>query len=152
MTVNISNSLYHYTTEHSRLAIIKSGVLRPSLDSGDGNDIRYGEGQYFTNIAPEMIACRLSNDNDNLVPRIIACQLSSEMTTAQKEAGKISLKQLSARIMDGAIVPWKFYCFIEFDVSNLVIESTENPHVYIHRSTVNLDISNLIIRSGEIPR
>lgn len=151
MTV-IIKSLYHYTTEDSRFAIINSGVLYPSLDRGDSNDIRYGEGQYFTNLAPEMIACKLRIDNDNLIPTMIACQLSSEMTTAQREAGKISLKQLSARIMDGAIVPWKLYCFVEFDVSSLVIKSTENPHVYIHRSTVNLDISNLIIRSGKVPR
>lgn len=151
MTVIIKN-LYHYTTEDSRFAIINSGVLYPSLDRGDSNDVRYGEGQYFTNLAPEMIACKLRIDNDNPIPTMIACQLSSEMTTAQREAGKISLKQLSARIMDGAIVPWKLYCFVEFDVSSLVIESTENPHVYIHRSTVNLDISNLIIRSGKVPR
>jgi hypothetical protein len=78
--------------------------------------------------------------------------ISSEMTDEQKEAGQISLKQLSARIMDGAIVPWKLYCFIEFDVSGLIIESTESQYIYLHRSKLDLDVSKLIIRSGETPR
>jgi hypothetical protein len=79
-------------------------------------------------------------------------EFTSEMTDEQKEAGKISLKQLSARIMDGAIVPWKLYCFIEFDVSSLRIEPTESEYIYLHRSKIDLDISKLIIRSGETPR
>lgn len=152
MTVNIPNRLYHYTTELARLAIIESKVLHPSLDRGNNRDVRYGEGQYFTNLAPETIACKLNIIDGNPIQTTIACQLSSDMTNAQKEAGQISLKQLSARIMDGAIVPWKLHCFVEFDVSNLIIEPTENPYVYIHKSKMNLEIGNLIIRSGETPR
>jgi HYD1 signature containing ADP-ribosyltransferase len=152
LTVNIFNSFYHYTTESARLAIIESGVLRPSLDRGDNTDVRYGEGQYFTNLAPEMIACKLKIIDISTTPETIACQLSSEMTEQQKQAGQISLKQLSARIMDGAIVPLKLHCFIEFDVSNLIIERTESSYIYLHRSRTDLDISNLIIRSGETPR
>ena len=152
MNLNSPNRLYHYTTELGRLAIIKSKALYPSLDRGDNADVRYGEGQYFTNLAPEMIACRLRIEDENLVPTMIACQLSSDMTNEQKEAGQISLRQLSARIMDGAIVPWKLYCFIEFDVSNLIIEPTESEYIYLHKSKIELDISKLIIRSGETPR
>lgn len=152
MNLNSPNRLYHYTTELSRLAIIKSKALYPSLDRGDNTDVRYGEGQYFTNLAPEMIACRLRIEDENLVPTMIACQLSSDMTNEQKESGQISLRQLSARIMDGAIVPWKLYCFIEFDVSNLIIEPTESEYIYLHKSKIELDISKLIIRSGETPR
>jgi HYD1 signature containing ADP-ribosyltransferase len=152
LTLTIPNRLYHYTTELGLLGIIKSKTLYPSLDRGDNTDVRYGEGQYFTNLAPEMIACRFRIEDENLVPKMIACQLSSDMTDEQKEAGQISLKQLSARIMDGAIVPWKLYCFIEFDVSSLRIEPTESEYIYLHRSKIDLDISKLIIRSGETPR
>jgi hypothetical protein len=134
------------------LVLLENKILYPSLDRGDNTDVRYGEGQYFTNLAPEMIACRFSLEDENLVPKMIACQLSSDMTDDQKEAGQISLKQLSARIMDGAVVPWKLYCFIEFDVSNLMIEPTESQYIYLHKSKIALDISKLIIRSGETPR
>ena len=143
MTVNIPKRLYHYTTELGRLGILRNKVIYPSLDRGDNTDVRYGEGQYFTNLAPEMIACRAKIEDEAFVPKMIACQLSSEMTAKQKEAGQISLKQLSARIMDGAVVPWKLYCFIEFDVSSLVLEPTESEYIYIHRSKIDLDISNL---------
>jgi hypothetical protein len=152
LTANIPSRLYHYTTEIGRLAIIESKVLHPSLDRGDNTDVRYGEGQYFTNLAPEMIACKSNIIDGSKVSEKTACQLSIDMTDTQKEAGQISLKQLSARIMDGAIVPWKLYCFIEFDVSSLAIETTESPYIYIHRSKLDLEIGNLTIRSGDVPR
>jgi hypothetical protein len=152
LPVNIPDSLYHYTTESGLLGILKGKILYPSLDRGDNIDVRYGEGQYFTNLAPEMIACQLRIEDEDLTPKMVACQLSSEMTDKQKEAGQISLKQLSARIMDGAVVPWKLYCFIELDVSGLILESTESEYIYVHRSRTDLDVSQLIIRSGETPR
>ena len=71
------------------------------------------------------------------------------MTPAQIASGQISLLQLFRRIMAGSVEPEKLLCYIEFDVSDLAIESTENPYIYIHRSTIDLNISNLIIRSGE---
>jgi hypothetical protein len=132
LTVNIPNSLYHYTTESSLLAIIESKVLYPSLDRGDGTDIKYGEGQYFTNISPD----------------IIACMSQSQMTSIQIESGQISLIQLAGRIMAGTLTLDRFYYFIEFNVSALIIDRTDNPYTFIHKSKVDLDISNLIIRSG----
>ena len=134
LTVNIFNSFYHYTTESARIAIIESGVLRPSLDRGDNTDVRYGEGQYFTNIAPETIACRSR----------------TEMTPTQIEAGQISLFQLANRIMRGTPSPEKLEYFIEFDVDNLsIIYSSQYEYIYFHESKIDLDISNRIIRSGK---
>jgi hypothetical protein len=133
LIVHTPNSLYHYTTKYGRLAIIESGVLRPSLPKSNRRDVLYGSGQYFTNISPEMIACKSITD----------------MTLAQIESGQISLLQLSRRIMAGTQSLEKFCCFIQFDVSTLIIEDTENPCIYLHRSDIDIDISNLIIRSGD---
>jgi HYD1 signature containing ADP-ribosyltransferase len=132
LPVNISNSLYHYTTEYGRLAIIESGVLRPSLVRKDGRDALYGSGQYFTNISPDLIICESRED----------------LTPAQKEAGQISLEQLSYRIMGGVGSPERLAYFIEFDVSTLIIEIPGSRYICLHRNEVNLDIKNLIIRSG----
>jgi hypothetical protein len=130
--VLIPQTLYHYTTQSARIAIIKSGVLYPSLEREDGIDALFGSGQYFTDIAPETIACRSRAD----------------MTVEQIEKGQISLLQLFRRIMAGSVEPEKLSCYLEFDVSNLPIEATENPYIYLHRSTIDLDIRDLIIRSG----
>lgn len=133
MTADIPRILYHYTTEQGRFGIIDSGVLRPSLVQENGQDAKYGSGQYFTNIAPDKIA---------------AVSLS-DMTDAQKEAGQISLRQLLRWIMIGSIAEEKLAFYIKFNVSSLIIESTESPYIYIHRSEKNLDVSGLIDESGE---
>jgi HYD1 signature containing ADP-ribosyltransferase len=133
LAVSIPNRLYHYTSESSRLAIIESKILFPSLEREDGMDALFGSGQYFTNIAPEQV---VSKSRANMTPELIA-------------NGQISLLQLFRRIMAGSVEPEKLFCYIEIDVSGLSIESTENPYIYIHRSVIDLNISNLIIRSGE---
>lgn len=46
------NSLYHYTNEAGMNGIIESGNLRPSLWSAGTKDVRYGNGQYLSDIAP----------------------------------------------------------------------------------------------------
>jgi hypothetical protein len=132
LPVNISNSLYHYTTEYGRLAIIESGVLRPSLVRKDGRDALYGSGQYFTNIPPDLIVCAWRE----------------ELTPAQKEAGQICLEQLSYRIMGGVGSPERLACFIKLDVSNLEIDTSGSRYICLHRSEVDLDIKNRIIGSG----
>jgi HYD1 signature containing ADP-ribosyltransferase len=134
LTVNIPDRLYHYTTEYGLLAIIESGVLRPSLTKQNGRDVLLGEGQYFTSISPETIACRSV----------------AKMTRLQIEAGQISLFQLANQIMRGTPSPEKLDYFIEFDVSSLTIRySIEHEYIYLHESNINLDISNRIIRSGK---
>jgi hypothetical protein len=46
------NTLYHYTDEAGRDAIVKSGQLNPSLKAVNPNDARYGDGQYLSDIVP----------------------------------------------------------------------------------------------------
>jgi hypothetical protein len=116
-------------------------VLHPSLDE-DGRITMFGAGQYFTNIAPEMIACIGTR----------ACKLRAELTEDHKEAGQISLIQLSGRIMDGAMAIERLECFIEFNVSGLNISSTASPYIYLHKSEIDLNISNLVLRTGRTPR
>jgi HYD1 signature containing ADP-ribosyltransferase len=136
LPVNISNSLYHYTTESGLLAIIESGVLLPSLERKDGRDALYGSGQYFTNISPD----------------IIVCESREDLTPAQKEAGKICIEQLSYRIMGGVGSPERLAYFIEVDVSNLTIEMPGSRYICLYRNEFDLDIRNLIIRSGKTLR
>lgn len=131
MTVNFLRSLYHYTTEYGHFAIIESGVFRPSLTKKNGRDVLFGEGQYFTNIAPEMIAARSQ----------------SQMTQLQIESGQISLLQLSRYTMGGTRHLEKLDYFIEFDVLDLGIVQC-NEYIYLHPSSMDLNIQNLIIRSG----
>lgn len=44
--------LYHYTTAEALRAILESQQLKPSLQRTRPQDVRYGEGQYLTDIAP----------------------------------------------------------------------------------------------------
>lgn len=44
--------LYHYTTEPCMNAIITSGLLRPSRLGRRSKDVRYGNGQYLSDITP----------------------------------------------------------------------------------------------------
>jgi hypothetical protein len=53
--------LYHYTDEAGLSAILASGVLLASTASRNPRDIRHGEGQYLTDLAPgELSPARLS--------------------------------------------------------------------------------------------
>jgi hypothetical protein len=44
--------LYHYTTEKGLEGILSSKCLRPSLRVVNSTDVRYGEGQYLSDIVP----------------------------------------------------------------------------------------------------
>ncbi len=132
LTVNFLRSLYHYTTGYGHFAIIDSGVLRPALTKKNGRDVLLGEGQYFTNSAPETIGARSQ----------------SQMTPSQIESGQISLLQLSRYTMGGTLHLEKLDYFIELDISNLEIVEC-NEYIYVHPSSVDLNIQNLIIRSGK---
>ena len=48
--------LYHYTTEPNMWAIVGSGILRPSRARAGSKDVRYGNGQYLSDIAPGTLA------------------------------------------------------------------------------------------------
>jgi HYD1 signature containing ADP-ribosyltransferase len=116
---------------NGHFAIIESGVFCPSLTKKNGRDVLFGEGQYFTNIAPEMIVARSQ----------------SQMTPAQIESGQISLLQLSRYTMGGTLQLEKLDYFIEFDVSELAIVEC-NEYIYLHQSSIGLNVRDLIIRSG----
>lgn len=46
------STLFHYTNEKGLTGILETNELKPSLKSINPKDVRYGEGQYFTNIVP----------------------------------------------------------------------------------------------------
>jgi hypothetical protein len=118
--------------------------MRPSLKKKNGRDILFGQGQYFTDIPPEMVICRST----------------SQMTDAQKQSGQLSLLQLSYNIMRTSVAIEKVSCFIEINVSNLNIKhstdypdtllqlASDYPHTYLRESILDLKIEELIIRSG----
>jgi hypothetical protein len=45
-------TLFHYTTEKGLEGIKSSEALHPSLKAANPKDVRYGEGQYLSDIAP----------------------------------------------------------------------------------------------------
>ncbi|WP_246797476.1 HYD1 signature containing ADP-ribosyltransferase family protein [Burkholderia perseverans] len=49
---NIPTKLYHYTNEAGMNGIVSSETLNPSLKSLNPNDVRYGNGQYLSDIPP----------------------------------------------------------------------------------------------------
>ena len=51
-TNNASSTLYHYTNEAGMNGILDSETLNPSLFSLNPNDVRYGNGQYLSDIVP----------------------------------------------------------------------------------------------------
>lgn len=46
------STLYHYTFEKGLAGILDTGTLNLSLKANNPKDARYGNGQYFTDIAP----------------------------------------------------------------------------------------------------
>ena len=53
--------LYHYTSRVALESILKSNQLWPSLRSSRPRDVRYGEGQYLTDVEPgQMTGAQLS--------------------------------------------------------------------------------------------
>jgi hypothetical protein len=50
--VSGGRTLFHYTDESGLKGILDSGVLRPSLKSVNRRDVRYGNGQYLSDIKP----------------------------------------------------------------------------------------------------
>ncbi|MHA6194719.1 HYD1 signature containing ADP-ribosyltransferase family protein [Pseudomonas wadenswilerensis] len=51
-TDGMPSRLYHYTDEIGMVGIVDSQVMNPSLKAVNPNDVRYGNGQYFSNITP----------------------------------------------------------------------------------------------------
>lgn len=47
-----TQTLFHYTNEKGLAGILDSGELNPSLKALNPNDVRYGNGQYLSDIVP----------------------------------------------------------------------------------------------------
>ena len=45
-------TFYHYTDERGLNGILASQLLLPSLTKNNPNDVRYGEGQYLSDVVP----------------------------------------------------------------------------------------------------
>jgi RHS repeat-associated protein len=50
-------TLFHYTNEAGQAGILDSGKLNPSLKSVNPRDVRYGNGQYLSDIQPGTMTC-----------------------------------------------------------------------------------------------
>jgi len=46
-------TLFHYTNQAGYEGILKSGVLNPSTVVRNPNDVRYGDGQYLSDVKPK---------------------------------------------------------------------------------------------------
>lgn len=44
------HTLFHYTDQKGLAGILASGVLLPSTTAGNPRDVRYGDGQYLTDV------------------------------------------------------------------------------------------------------
>ena len=55
--VGRTRTLFHYTTAEGADGILSSGRLNPSLRSLNPRDVRYGEGQYLSDIQPGTMTC-----------------------------------------------------------------------------------------------
>mgnify|MGYP000650346568 CR=1 FL=1 len=116
-------TLYHYTSEAGRSAILESGEI---LASQGAKNARHGVGQYFTDIAPEAIGGRIASATP---------------------PGKISLGQLSVRLFG---VPWntrKLASFLEIDVTGLGARLVA-PNIWLRTGESSLEIVGRVCRSG----
>ncbi len=48
----MSRIMYHYTSETGYQGIIQSKSIHPSLKANNPKDVRFGEGQYISDIVP----------------------------------------------------------------------------------------------------
>ncbi|MEL6945460.1 MAG: HYD1 signature containing ADP-ribosyltransferase family protein, partial [Bacteroidota bacterium] len=52
MRISKPTTMYHYTNKKGMDGIVNSGKLKPSLKANNPKDVRYGEGQYLSDIEP----------------------------------------------------------------------------------------------------
>jgi RHS repeat-associated protein len=125
--------LYHYTTEDGLEGILKSQSLRKS--TGDVH-ARYGDGQYFTDIAPSMIKGLKKGD----------------LTAEDMANGGLSKYQV-VRSFFGRPTRWglnKISHYVAVDVSDLdIIEG--RPGTLVHLSGVDLNVASRIVEHGKTP-
>ena len=116
-------TLYHYTSEAGSQGIRDTGELLPSLNP---RNARYGPGQYFTDIAPEMIGGR---------------------TLATTAPGKLSLGQLARRLFGQPFAGRKLDAFLEVEISGLAVRQVA-PNIFLVEGRTALDVIGRIVRHG----
>ncbi|MCA8054017.1 RHS repeat-associated core domain-containing protein [Burkholderia cepacia] len=117
-------TLYHYTTQDGLEGITSSGHLNASQGPVHA---RFGDGQYFTDISPDMIGGRTMADAAG--------------------TGKMSLGQLAANIYGDARKLNSITHYVEVDVTGLDVKEPR-PGTFLVEGKGPLDISNRIKRSG----
>jgi RHS repeat-associated protein len=125
--------LYHYTTEEGLKGILDSKSL---WEATGPVHARYGDGQYFTDIAPDTIKALKKAD---LRPQDV-------------QAGNISRYQLVGRLF-GRPTRWglgKTTHYVAVDVTGLEIKQGR-PWVFLHPDNGPLDLTDRIISHGKTP-
>jgi hypothetical protein len=125
---SFSTTVYHYTDEAGYNGILASKVLRPSQGF---ENARYGNGQYFSSISPSIVAGRRVSDLNEI----------------QKEAGDISVSQLSTSDFRSGGNWQRLTHYVEIDVRGLKHVKTR-PDNYLYRSNMDLNISVRIKSHG----
>lgn len=123
--------LFHYTTEEGRTGILNSKEIYHA--SGPVH-ARFGDGQYFTDIAPDSIKGIKKSD----------------LTPQDVEAGGISGYQLVTRLF-GRPTRWglnRTTDYVGVDVTGLDI-SQGRPWVFLHPNNGPLDITDRIVTHGK---
>ncbi|MCX5604436.1 DUF6531 domain-containing protein [Streptomyces phaeochromogenes] len=126
-------TLYHYTTEEGLKGILESKQL---FHATGPVHARFGDGQYFTDIAPDVVKSLKKADLD---PR-------------DAGRGGISRYQLVGRLF-GRPTKWglgKTTHYVAIDVTGLEIKQGR-PWVFLHPNDGPLDISDRIVRHGKTP-
>ncbi|MBL9179293.1 MAG: hypothetical protein JNM65_14620 [Verrucomicrobiaceae bacterium] len=121
-------TLIHFTDEAGHTGITGSQQL---FNSTGSRHARFGDGQYFTDLTPEMIGA----------------STKAGLTAEQVAAGQISMGQASSRLFG---VPWnsgKMSHFIEIDVTGLNLVNPR-PGTFLLPNNAPLDLTGRIIRSG----
>jgi RHS repeat-associated protein len=124
--------LYHYTNEDGLTGILNSQELRLSTGSVHA---RYGDGQYFTDIAPQSIKGLKKAD----------------LSQQDVQQGNLSHYQLVGRLY-GRPTAWglgRSTHFVAVDVTGLDI-ITGRPNVQLHPNTGPLDLTGRIRGSGKV--
>jgi hypothetical protein len=121
-------TLIHFTDEAGHTGITGSQQL---FNSTGSRHARFGDGQYFTDLTPEMIGA----------------STKAGLTAEQVAAGQISMGQASSTLFG---VPWnsgKMSHFVEIDVTGLNLLNPR-PGTFLLPNNAPLDLSGRIIRSG----
>jgi len=113
--VDKPSTLYHYTSEKGLAGILDTGTLNPSLKANNPKDARYGNAQYFTNIAPS------SKSNGQLSREFYATPWKYKQTSHYLEIDTNGLNVIKGR--EGVyLVPNES----SLDITNRIVNYGEN--------------------------